>query len=146
MSLRMGQKGTLSARPISEPRLKRDVKGEVMNPLSRSALAAGVIGVLAGIGAPVFAQGPGMSLKPGGNYAIGFQDGMVPGGVTPNTAPNGAQKSVTVYRVISGTSDLQWYRMRVVARNPAGGWYTPPGSPEVWVNMNYVMWVQEVLR
>jgi len=115
-----------------------------MNPLNRSVLLAGAIEVCALTGASVAAQAQGMNLRVGANYSIGFQDGMTPA-VVANPAPNGA-KSIATYRVLAGTADQQWYRLKMVARNPAGGWYTPPGSPEVWVNMNYVMWVQEVLR
>lgn len=116
-----------------------------MNSLNRRALLAAMLGLFALIGGSVAAQAQGMNLRVGGNYSIGFQDGMAPAVATP-PAPNGAPKSMATYRVLAGTADQQWYRLRMVARNPAGGWYTPPGSPEVWVNMNYVMWVQEVLR
>ncbi len=87
-----------------------------------------------------------MSLKPGAHYAIGFQDGAAPVAVLPPVAANMNQRPVAVYRVIASAGDQQWYRVRMVARNPQGGWYTPPGSQEVWVNLTYAMWVQEVLR
>jgi len=117
-----------------------------MNPFRRDVLMAGVIGVLAGIGATASVQAQGIALKPGCTYSIGFQDGTAPGAVAVNNAPNTTSKGVATYRVMAGTPDQQWYRLRMVTRNPAGGWYTPPGAPEVWVNLNYVMWVQEVLR
>ena len=94
--------------------------------------------LLAGIGTPSSAQAQGMSLKLGVNYAIGFPDSVALG--------NGLAKGVATYRVVGAAGDQQWYRVRLVARNPQGGWYTPPGAPEVWINLSYAMWVQEVLR
>jgi len=119
-----------------------------MNRLSRKAFMLGAVGILTGIGMPMplSAQGPGLTLKPGCNYAIGFQDGALPAPALPPVAANVNQRAVATYRVIGTAGDQQWYKVRMVARNPQGGWYTPPGSSDVWVNLNYVMWVQEVLR
>jgi len=123
-------------------------------------LMAGALGVLAGVPMaaqaqtpgfnPRQAQAPGFNLKQGCNYAIGFQENMAPGvgqSMGPGSAvaaPGG--RNVAVYRVLGSTADQQWYRLRMVARAPQGGWYTPPGTPEVWVNLSYATWVQEVLR
>ena len=119
-----------------------------MNPWSRKALRVGTVGLIAGIGLPMSAQtqGPGIALKPGCTYAIGFQDGAVPASALPPVAANVNQRTIATYRVIAAAGDQQWYRVRMVARNPQGGWYTPPGSADVWVNLNYMMWVQEVTR
>ncbi len=106
---------------------------------------AGALGILAGASVPAAAQAPGFLLKPGCNYAIGFQENMAPG-VPPAGAPAPAGHNVATYRVMGTAGDQQWYRLRMVARAPQGGWYTPPGTPEVWVNLTYAMWVQEVLR
>ena len=121
-----------------------------MNHASRKALLAGAVGVVAAIGLPVCAlaqQQQGMTLKMGCNYAIGFQDGS---GLGPApVAANGAaqiQRPLAVYRVTGVAGDQQWYRVRMVVRNPQGGWLTPPGAPDVWINLAYTMWVQEVTR
>lgn len=123
-------------------------------------LMAGALASMVGVPTAVQAQGfnprqvqaqaPGFNLKQGCNYAIGFQENMAPGagpgmeaGATV-AAPSG--RSVAVYRVLGSSADQQWYRLRMVARAPQGGWYTPPGTPEVWVNLAYATWVQEVLR
>jgi hypothetical protein len=99
---------------------------------------AGALGICLGFGAPVSAQTQGMILKPGWNYAIGFPDGGAPG--------SGVGKGVVTYRVLGAAGDQQWYKVRMVARAPQGGWVTPPGAADVWINLNYAMWVQEVLR
>lgn len=117
-----------------------------MNRLSRKARILGAVGILAGIGLPISAQAQGMTLKQGCNYVIGFQEGAAPAAALPPVAANGNQRPIITYRVLGSAGDQQWYRIRMVARNPQGGWYTPPGSADVWVNLNYVMWVQEVLR
>ena len=106
----------------------------------------GAVGVLAGIGWPVCAQAQGMGLKTGGLYAIGFQDGVGPGPAPVAANAAAPQRAVATYRVLGASSDQQWYRMKMVVRNPQGGWFTPPGASEVWVNMAYAMWVQEVLH
>ena len=117
-----------------------------MKGWSRKVRRVGAMAILAGIGAPLSAQAQGIALKPGCNYAIGFQDGAVPAAALPPVAANMNQRPVAVYRVIASAGDQQWYRVRMVARNPQGGWYTPPGTSDVWVNINYMMWVQEVTR
>lgn len=110
-----------------------------MNRLNRKARIAGVVGVLTGFGLlPVSAPAQGIALKQGWLYAIGFPDTATPG--------SGTAKGVTTYRVLASAGDQNWYRVRMVARNPQGGWMTPPGTPEVWINLSYAMWVQEVLR
>jgi len=102
------------------------------------------VGILAGICLlPLSAQAQGMVLK-GGNYAIGFQDGSGP--APAPVAANGTQKNIAVYRVLAASGDQQWYRVRMVVRNPQGGWVTATGAPEVWINLAYAMWVQEVLH
>ena len=116
-----------------------------MNSFCRSVLAIGMAGVLAGIGAPVSALAQGMNLRVGGNYTIGFQEGAAPGGgVAP--AVNGAPKPLVTYRVLGSSADQQWYRLRMVLRDPQAGWYIPPGATDIWINMAYVMWVQEAQR
>ena len=105
----------------------------------------GMVGVLAGIALPVCAQAQGMGLKTGSLYAIGFQDGAGPGPAP--VAANAAtppQRAVATYRVLGVSGDQQWYRLKMVVRNPQGGWLTPQGASEVWVNLAYAMWVQEV--
>ena len=112
-----------------------------MNRLSRKARMLGAVAVLAGMGSPLLAQNPsagGVVLKQGWLYAIGFPDTV--------TVGSGIAKGVATYRVLGSAGDQQWYRLRMTVRNPNGGWMTPPGTPEVWVNLNYAMWVQEVLR
>ena len=108
---------------------------------------AGALGILVAAGVPAAAQAQGFLLKPGCNYAIGFQENMAPG-LPPvgALASASAGRNVATYRVVGSAGDQQWYRLRMVARAPQGGWYTPPGTPEVWVNLTYAMWVQEVLR
>ena len=117
-----------------------------MNQWSRKTCIMGTVGILAGIGLPLAAWAQGMTLRPGANYALGFEEGAVPATALPPVAANGNQKVITIYRVLAASGDQQWYRIRMVARNPQGGWYTPPGTADVWVNINYVMWVQEVTR
>jgi len=117
-----------------------------MKRSSRKALMVGAMGLVAAIGLPMAAQAQGMMLKPGCTYAIGFQEGMAPTPALPPVAANVNQRAIATYRVMGATGDMQWYRVRMVARNPQGGWYTPPGTSEVWINLTYVMWVQEVLR
>ena len=109
-----------------------------MRHLCSKSLGAVALGVLAAIGSPFSAQAQGLNLKQGWNYAIGFPE---------TTAPeSGLVKGVATYRVLASAGDLQWYRIQMVARKPQGGWYVPQGTPEVWVNLSYAMWVQEVLR
>ncbi|MCX6966690.1 MAG: hypothetical protein NTZ46_02740 [Verrucomicrobia bacterium] len=110
------------------------------------ARGMGAVAIWAGLALPLAAQAQGMALKPGCNYAIGFQDGAVPVAALPPVAANMNQRPVAVYRVLASAGDQQWYKIRMVARNPQGGWYTPPGSSDVWINLSYAMWVQEVLR
>ena len=119
-----------------------------MKEWSRKACRAGAVGVLAGIGLPVCALAQGMGLRVGSHYAIGFQDGGGPGPapVAANTVNPAPQRTVATYRVLGSAGDQQWYRVRMVLRNPQGGWITPQGAPEVWINLAYAMWVQEVLR
>jgi len=104
----------------------------------RKTLVAGAVSLLVGICIPLTAQAQGMNLKQGWNYAIGFPDSVTPGA--------GIAKGVATYRVLGSAGDMQWYRVQMIQRKPQGGWYTPPGTPEVWVNLTYAMWVQEVLR
>ncbi|MDD5349177.1 MAG: hypothetical protein PHQ12_03095 [Chthoniobacteraceae bacterium] len=112
----------------------------------RGMLLAGALGMAAGMGTPAAAQAQGFQLKTGCHYAIGFQESMTPGAVAaPSPAAPGG-RNVAVYRVLGSAGDQQWYRLRMVSRAPQGGWYTPPGSPEIWVNLTYALWVQEVLR
>ena len=90
-------------------------------------------------------------LKPGCHYAIGFQDNIAPGYPAaqpqqPQAQPASGARNVAVYRVINTAGDQQWYRIRMVVRAPQGGWITPPGAPDVWVNVTYAVWVQEVMR
>jgi hypothetical protein len=118
-----------------------------MKEWSRKARRLGVVGVLAGIALPLCALAQGLGLKVGYNYVIGFQEGASPvlEPVAANVAQrNAPQKNVTIYRVIASAGDQQWYRVRMVLRNPQGGWYSPPGTPDVWVNLAYATWVQEV--
>lgn len=113
----------------------------------RGMLAAGIGALgLAALALPAAAQGQGFSLKQGCHYAIGFQESMTPGLPTnpPPIAANG--RTVVVYRVLGSAGDQQWYRLRMVARAPQGGWYTPPGAQEMWVNLSYALWVQEMTR
>ena len=100
------------------------------------------MGILAAIAMPSSVQAQGLNLKQGWNYAIGFHEAGAPGSA-PGAAP---AKNVATYRVMASAGDLQWYRVQMVARKPQGGWYVPQGTPEVWVNLNYAMWVQEVIR
>lgn len=109
-----------------------------MDHLCSKSLGAVVLGVLAAIGTPSLAQAQGMNLKQGWNYAIGFPEVTSP--------ESGLARGVATYRVLASAGDQQWYRIQMVARKPQGGWYVPQGTPEVWVNLNYAMWVQEVLR
>jgi hypothetical protein len=110
-----------------------------MNHLCSKSLGAMALGVLAAIGTPSSAQAQGMYLKQGWNYTIGFPE--------TTTAPeSGLSKGAATYRVLASAGDQQWYRVQMVARKPQGGWYVPQGTPEVWVNLNYAMWVQEVIR
>jgi len=111
-----------------------------MNHLCCKSLCAGAIGVLIALGAPGSAQAQTMTLKQGWNYAIGFPE-------TGSASPaSGVVKGVATYRVLASAGDQQWYRVQMIARKPQGGWYVPPGTPEVWINLSYAMWVQEVLR
>ena len=116
-----------------------------MKQWSRKARRVGAVGILTGIGWPLFAQAQGMALKVGCNYAIGFPEGANPG-PAPVAANAAAQRPLATYRVLASAGDQQWYRVRMVMRNPQGGWFTPAGAPEVWINLPYMMWVQEVLR
>lgn len=101
----------------------------------------------------------GLQLKPGWVYAIAFPDpgsgansngGNGNGGDGPggngnpgSVAPTG--KSVALYKIV-GAADQNWYRVRPIARSPQGALIPVPGSGELWVNLNFAMWVQEVLR
>jgi len=109
-----------------------------MNQICRKALRCGMLGLLLGVGMPVAAQAQGLALKQGWNYAIGFPETAAPG--------SGVAKGVGTYRVLASAGDGPWYRVQAVARKPQGGWYVPPGTPEVWINLSYALWVQEVLR
>jgi len=109
-----------------------------MNQLWCKSLGAVSMGVLAAFGMPSSAQAQGMNLKQGWNYAIGFPEATAP--------ESGLARGVATYRVLASAGDQQWYRIQLVARKPQGGWYVPQGTPEVWVNMSYAMWVQEIIR
>lgn len=121
------------------------------NVFSALALAAGVLPCL-----PAAALAQGLQLKPGWVYAIAFADngnganGNASGGngqqgnaAPVSNAPMG--KSVALYKVV-GAADQSWYRVRPIARTPQGVLIPMPGTGEMWVNLNYAMWVQEVLR
>ncbi|XHR27442.1 MAG: hypothetical protein ACFUZC_16040 [Chthoniobacteraceae bacterium] len=122
------------------------------NVFLASALAAGLW-----LGLPATGQAQGLQLKPGWNYAIAFPDnGNGNGGGGPsgngngNGAPaqnpnNSATKGVALYKVL-GAADQNWYRVRPIARSPQGALMPIPGSAELWVNLSYAMWVQEVMR
>lgn len=109
-----------------------------MNKYCRKSLGMVAVGILTGMGTAVSVHAQGMNLKQGWNYAIGFPDTT-----TPNS---GVARGVATYRVLGTAGDQQWYRLQMIVRKPQGGWHVPPGTPEVWVNLNYAMWVQEVLR
>jgi hypothetical protein len=118
------------------------------NVFFASALAAGLWLGLAAAG-----QAQGLQLKPGWNYAIAFPDNGNGGG-GPSGNGNGAAtqnpntpatKGVALYKVL-GAADQNWYRVRPIARSQQGALIPIPGSAELWVNLNYAMWVQELMR
>ena len=100
-------------------------------------LVWGAVG-LAAAGVPSLAQAQGGMLKQGMICAIGFSENF-------SQAP-GMAKGVATYRVVGVAGDPSWYRLRLVMRGTDGNWISPPGAPDVWVNLNYAMWVQEVPR
>ena len=108
---------------------------------------AGALGATLVLAAPWAAHAQMMQLKPGWNYAIAFADSSGPvGAVPPQAQPQAAMpgRNLTVYRVLGASPDQTWYRVRMVVRAPQGGWVTPTGAPEVWINLSYAIWVQEV--
>lgn len=109
-----------------------------MKRLGHTARIIGAVAVLSGLGLPNSVQAEGIALKQGWLYSIGFPDTA--------TLGSGVAKGVATYRVLATAGDSSWYRVRMVVRNPQGGWMTPAGAPEVWINLSYAMWVQEVLR
>ncbi len=103
------------------------------------------------------AQAQGLQLKPGWVYAIAFPDPGGANGANGNggsdgpggngnpgsVAPTG--RSVGLYKIV-GAADQNWYRVRPIVRNPQGALVPMPGGSELWVNLNFAMWAQEVLR
>ena len=81
-------------------------------------------------------------LRLGWIYEIGFPE-IAQASLEPGT---GLVRGVQAYRV-TAFGGQQWYRLQLVSRQPGGnGWYNPQGVPDVWVNLNYALWVHEVVR
>lgn len=97
----------------------------------------------------------GLQLKPGWVYAIAFPDpgnGNGGGSDGPGSSGNPGSgsiaptgRSVGLYKIV-GAADQNWYRVRPITRNPQGALVPMPGGAELWVNLNFAMWAQEVLR
>ncbi len=80
-------------------------------------------------------------LRLGWVYAIGFPED-VKGSLVPTS---GAVPGVQTYRIMAYGGE-QWYRVQLVARQEGGGWYVPQGVGDVWVNLNYALWVHDAIR
>jgi hypothetical protein len=139
---------TLAAQATPEPPAWRCAMRT--NFFGLAGLAAGLL-----LSLPAAAWAQGLGLKPGWVYVIAFPDsgangananGGNPQGNNPppaSVAPLG--KTVALYKIV-GASDQNWYRVRMITRTPQGTLAPLPNTSELWINLNYAMWVQEVLR
>ena len=80
-------------------------------------------------------------LRLGWIYAIGFPDAVQ----TTLDPSSGLAQGFQTYRVMEFGGE-QWYRLKLVTRQAGGGWFSPQGSPEIWVNLNYALWINDVTR
>lgn len=76
-------------------------------------------------------------LKMGWIYNIGFPEVIQEQGVRNGLAPG-----MNTYRVLS-SGGVGWYRIQRVYRHKNGGWFSPPGTPQVWANLGYAYAIRE---
>ena len=111
----------------------------------RNARLAGgaVLAVMLGAAVSVpqlVAQGVSV-LKLGWTYDIGLPESLQ----DRENPAMGLASGVNTYRVVGYGGDT-WYRLQRVYRHPKGGWYTPSGAKQVWVNIGYAYAINEVYR
>jgi hypothetical protein len=80
-------------------------------------------------------------LKQGWTYNIGLPESLH----DKESPALGLASGINTYRVVGFGGDT-WYRLQRVYRHPKGGWYTPQGAKQVWVNISYAYTIDEVLR
>jgi|GEM_PF-5188872 len=115
--------------------------GEKTTTLSRALLALAA-GVLPWIAAAPSAGAQEISVvKLGMTYEIGFPENLE----DPVNPALGVAAGVNTYRIVSHGGDT-WYKVQRVYRHPRGGWFTPPGVKQTWVNMGYAYVVREALK
>lgn len=117
----------------------------MLTDLRRKAVTAcAVLLTAAGLlvpSAPLFGMEGPLLLKLGWTYAMAFPE------ITQASGDygSGIAHGINTYRVIQ-YGGAQWYCLQLIVRKPGGGWYVPQGAPPFWVNINYALWVQEVVR
>ncbi len=116
----------------------------MLSNFRKHALAAAMLTGLAFwlvVSAPqTVAQGVS-AIKLGWTYDIGLPESLQ----DQETPTLGLAAGVNTYRVVGYGGDT-WYRLQRVYRHPKGGWYSPQGAKQVWVNIAYAYMINEVLR
>ena len=103
-------------------------------------MLAGVV-VWMAVAAPQLAAQGFSVLKLGWTYDIGLPESLE----DRENPALGLAAGVNTYRVVGYGGDT-WYRLQRVHKHPRGGWFTPQGAKQVWVNIGYAYVINEVVR